>query len=193
MWTVLCAVIWCNVRTLPSWWGIKRNGLVTLDDSGHTAYRRGVDFLAAVRYLSFIWVVSGANHRTRGSWDASGANGIGARLADWQSLLLKPRPFSYATGTPPRVCWPWNCWTTWKTVRVLWINLTNSKIITKLTKPSLIPVCSLTEVWVSSLSVVCRGTALRFVAGCWRRCSRGGRGSGVFASSIGDGTRPDSS
>lgn len=54
-------------------------------------------------------------------------------------------------------------------------------------------VIRLTEVGVSSLAVVCRGAALCLMAGRRRRCTRGGRGSGVFARSIGDGAGSDSS
>lgn len=41
-----------------------------------------VNFLSPVGYLCLIWVVSGANHRTGGGWDAAGADGSGARFAD---------------------------------------------------------------------------------------------------------------
>lgn len=89
-----------------------------------------VNFLAPVGYLGLIWVMSGANHGTRGGWDATGPNGIGARLADWHSLLFKPRPFAYTTGTPFGVRRPWNCWTTWEIgekFSVRWISVTISR------------------------------------------------------------------
>lgn len=58
---------------------------------------------------------------------------------------------------------------------------------------SLISGFFLTEVRVSSLAVVGGGAALCLVARGGGRCTRGGRGSGVFAGSVGDAAGPDSS
>lgn len=59
--------------------------------------------------------------------------------------------------------------------------------------PTCISAFCLTEVRVPSLAVVSGGTALWLVGGGGRRCARGGGGGGgVFASSVGDGARPDS-
>lgn len=159
----------------------------------------GCHFLAPVWYFCLIWIVSRANHGARGGRDATGAGSIGARLADWQPFLLKSCPFPCTTGTPLGVCRSWNSWTTWE----IWNRaLSESTFQNESSQPtnhktswtvSLISVICLTEVRVSSLALVGGGAALRLVGRGGRRCTRGGRGSGVFASSVGDGTGSDSS
>lgn len=91
-----CAVIWVmGLRVLlpGSYWG------------------RG-DFLAPVGYLGLVGVMSRADHGAGGGRDAPRANGARARLAAWQTLLLKPRRLAYTTRTPLGVRGHWNCWTT---------------------------------------------------------------------------------
>lgn len=124
--------LWVVLMTAGLMWelisgnGIRKDSAISLRyigmkfDFGWTSggaepYCCGVSFLAAVGYLRLVWVVSGANHRTGGGRDAARADGTGARLAAGQTLLLEPRPFAYATGTPPRVCCPRNRRTTWET------------------------------------------------------------------------------
>lgn len=151
------------------------------------------NFFAAVRYLRLIWVVGGANHWTRGSWEVTGPNCISACLACWQSLLFESRPFSYTTRTSFGVRWAWNCWTTWGGTGFYWQIIKTWPFIQNFTRCHGTDVICLTKVRMPSLAVVCWSAALCLVArGGWR-CTRGGRGRGVFAASIGDGAGPNTS